>query len=45
VTDEWGTANNFLTPTLKIKRDVIEATYAPHLDAWYESRQKVIWQE
>jgi long-subunit acyl-CoA synthetase (AMP-forming) len=45
VTDEWGTANNFLTPTLKIKRDVIESTYAPHLDAWYESRQKVIWQE
>ncbi len=45
VSDEWATANNFLTPTLKIKRDVIESTYAPYLDAWYDSRQKVIWQD
>ena len=45
VTDEWATANNFLTPTLKIKRDVIESTYSPSLDGWYESKQKVIWQD
>jgi long-subunit acyl-CoA synthetase (AMP-forming) len=45
VSDEWATANNFLTPTLKIKRDVIESTYAPYLDAWYDTRQKVIWQD
>jgi long-subunit acyl-CoA synthetase (AMP-forming) len=45
VPDEWATANNFLTPTLKIKRDVIESTYAPSLDSWYESKQKVIWQD
>jgi len=45
VRDDWQTANNFLTPTLKIKRDVIESTYAPYLDDWYVSRQKVIWHE
>ena len=43
--DEWQTANNFLTPTLKIKRDVIESTYDPFLDDWYASRKKVIWQD
>ena len=45
VKDEWQVANDFLTPTLKIKRNVVEDAYAPLLDAWYESRQKVIWQE
>jgi len=45
VRDDWQTANNFLTPTLKIKRDVIESTYAPYLDDWYGSGQKVIWHE
>ena len=45
VTEEWGTGNNFLTPTLKIKRDVIESTYAPYLDDWYASGQKVVWQD
>lgn len=45
VRDEWLPANNFLTPTLKIKRDIIESTYTPLLDTWYESGKKVIWQE
>lgn len=42
--DEWTTDNSFLTPTLKIKRPVIEAHYASKVDAWYESGQKVIWE-
>ena len=45
VKDEWDIANDFLTPTLKIKRNVIENTYEPYLDDWYASKQKVIWQE
>jgi len=43
IADEWDIGNGFLTPTLKIRRDVIESAYAPHLDTWYESRQRVIW--
>ena len=43
--DQWDISNNFLTPTLKIKRDVIEEAYEPHLDDWYASGQKVIWQD
>jgi len=45
VKEEWQVANDFLTPTLKIKRNVVEDAYAPLLDAWYDSRQKVIWQD
>ncbi len=42
---EWQTANNFLTPTLKIKRNIIEETYTPFLDEWYGMGKKIIWQD
>ncbi len=45
VRDPWQVENDFLTPTLKIKRNVIEAAYEPFLDEWYASRKKVIWQD
>jgi long-subunit acyl-CoA synthetase (AMP-forming) len=44
VREDWQIDNDFLTPTLKIKRNVIEQAYAGELDAWYDSREKVIWQ-
>ena len=44
VKDSWTVENGFITPTLKIKRNVVEAAYGPHLDAWYALRQPVIWQ-
>jgi long-subunit acyl-CoA synthetase (AMP-forming) len=43
--DEWQIGNNFLTPTMKIRRDVIEAAYEPKLDGWYGSGRKVIWED
>jgi long-subunit acyl-CoA synthetase (AMP-forming) len=43
VRDEWDTSNDFLTPTLKIKRDVVESAYASELDRWYASGEKIIW--
>ena len=42
-TDEWQVANDFLTPTLKIKRETIERAYASFLDEWYASGKTVIW--
>jgi long-subunit acyl-CoA synthetase (AMP-forming) len=42
--DEWQVANDFLTPTQKIKRDAIESAYSPYLDDWYTSSKKVVWQ-
>tara|TARA_R110001599_G_scaffold353883_1_gene602233 strand:+ start:14609 stop:16279 length:1671 start_codon:yes stop_codon:yes gene_type:complete len=44
VRDEWQIANDFLTPTLKIKREVIEQAYSGLLDDWYATGKKVVWQ-
>jgi len=44
VNEQWNIENEFLTPTMKIKRNIIEDTYKPLQDEWYASRKKVIWQ-
>lgn len=43
--DEWLIENGFLTPTMKIKRAVLEDAYGPQLDTWYAAKQPVIWEE
>lgn len=43
VKDEWLPENGFLTPTQKIKRAVIEDTYAPNVETWYGEKKKVVW--
>ena len=43
VKDTWGIENGFLTPTMKIKRNVIESHYAPRVETWYAARKRVIW--
>ena len=45
VKDEWQIENGFLTPTMKIKRNVIEDTYEKKLDGWYASKQKVVFED
>jgi long-chain acyl-CoA synthetase len=42
--DEWGIPNGYLTPTMKLKRDAVEARYNPLIEAWYDARKPVIWQ-
>jgi long-subunit acyl-CoA synthetase (AMP-forming) len=44
VHDEWQIENGFLTPSMKIRRAVIERTYEPLLDRWYAERSAVVWQ-
>lgn len=44
VSDQWLTENGFLTPTMKVKRNVIEKTYNPMAPAWYAQREPVVWQ-
>ncbi|MNO71267.1 Long-chain-fatty-acid--CoA ligase FadD15 [compost metagenome] len=43
--DVWSVDNGFLTPTLKIKRNVIEKTYGGQLQQWVERREAVQWLE
>jgi long-subunit acyl-CoA synthetase (AMP-forming) len=45
VKDSWAVENGFLTPTLKIKRNVIEATYGPRFEEWSERSEAVLWQD
>jgi len=42
VSDEWTTENGLLTPTLKVKRDVLEAKYAELISAEYNA--PVVWE-
>ena len=44
VKDQWLIENDFLTPTMKIKRNIIEEVYKPLEDKWYAGRQKIVWQ-
>lgn len=43
--DDWLPENGFLTPTLKIKRGVLEKAYRLLSDQWYKSNQAVVWQD
>ncbi|MDB4977367.1 MAG: AMP-binding acetyl-CoA synthetase [Myxococcaceae bacterium] len=44
VDDDWQIENGFLTPTLKIKRDVVESTYQALVPGWYAKKLPVVWQ-
>ena len=44
VKDPWTMENGMLTPTMKIKRNVIEAHYAEKMAEWYAQGRKVIWE-
>ncbi len=40
----WTVSNGFLTPTLKIKRSVLESCYRPCADDWTRQNRPVIWE-
>ncbi len=44
VKEQWTMENGFLTPTMKIKRNVIEDHYLAHADEWLAQRKPVIWE-
>jgi long-chain acyl-CoA synthetase len=44
VTDQpWTVGNGFLTPTMKLKRSVLERTYTSWFDAWNRDGGDVVW--
>jgi len=45
VKEPWTTDNGFLTPTMKIRRNVIEERYEPQVERWFEARKRVIWED
>jgi long-chain acyl-CoA synthetase len=44
VSDEWGVENGMLTPTMKIKRNVIHEAYKDQFQAWFDAEETVIMQ-
>ncbi len=44
VKDQWTMDNGFLTPTMKIKRNVIEDRYLAQADGWLARKQPVVWE-
>lgn len=44
VSSPWTIENGMLTPTMKIKRTVIENAVASRLDAWYGAEREIVWE-
>ncbi|MGC8120260.1 AMP-binding protein [Marinobacter sp. VGCF2001] len=44
VREPWTMENGMLTPTMKIKRNVIEDFYNRKMDEWFDQKRKVIWE-
>lgn len=44
VRETWNVENGILTPTLKIKRNVVNQRYAPYLQQWYEQGEAIVWE-
>lgn len=43
VPEQWTVENHFITPTMKVKRPMIESSYAKHFDQWTALKQPVVW--
>ena len=41
--EEWTTANGLLTPTLKIKRKVVDASFGEKYIPWSMQEEAIIW--
>ena len=44
VKEPWTMENGMLTPTMKIKRNVIEDFYTQKMDDWFGQKKKVVWE-
>ncbi len=44
VSEPWTIDNGFLTPTMKLRRNIVEAHYEPRISNWFKKKQPVIWE-
>ncbi len=44
VKEPWTVENTLMTPTLKVKRNVLEQVYEDKLEKWYESPEAIVWE-
>ena len=43
--DRWTIADGHLTPTMKIRRPILEKMFEAKYEAWYAAGKKVIWED
>ena len=43
MTEPWTVENGLITPTFKIKRNVLEARYVANFDRWTSGGRQVVW--
>ena len=43
--EPWTVENSRMTPTLKLRRGVIEQAVEPQLPGWYDRPEAVLWEE
>jgi long-subunit acyl-CoA synthetase (AMP-forming) len=43
VAEEWTIANGFITPTLKIRRSVMDTHYESRYEQWLRSPDPIVW--
>ena len=43
--EEWTIENNLLTPTMKVKRNILEKGKTPHYEKWYAEKDTVVWEK
>lgn len=39
----WTEQSGLLTPTLKVKRPIVDDTFGKDFEKWYEKKEKIIW--
>ncbi|WP_339803729.1 AMP-binding protein [uncultured Marinobacter sp.] len=44
IKEPWAIENDFLTPTMKLKRNVVEDATRAKVEGWYEAGKSVIWE-
>ncbi len=45
VPEQWTVEAGFVTPTLKIKRNVVETHYGKYFEVWAKQRKPVVWHQ
>jgi long-chain acyl-CoA synthetase len=45
VPEQWTVESGFVTPTLKIKRNVVEKHYQDYFEKWAKARKTVVWHQ
>lgn len=43
--EPWTVENNLMTPTMKMKRSVIDARYETNYEPWFKRDEVIVWEE